>query len=152
SPWLVKNNGPTTSKGIIYFIGGYVWPPPPDGLGIVPYFFKTLGEQGWDVVRAKGPYRSALPPGVSQPLPSLLAPGAALFVKRRVSELRAQGYRRVILAGHSWGGWVLMIADQSKGLGADALVLSAPGAYGPQSPMFQKNGTEFGPLMKSIKT
>jgi len=149
SPWLAKNNGPTTSKGIIYFIGGHIWPPPPDGRGIAPYFLKTLGEQGWDILRAKVPYRSALPPGVGRPLPWLLAPGAALFVKRRVSELRAQGYRRVILAGHSWGGWVLMIADQSKGLGADALVLSAPATYGPQNPMY---GVEFRTLMKSIST
>ena len=36
------------------------------------------------------------------------------------------GYKRVIIAGQSWGSWVAMVADQEKDFAAEALWLIVP--------------------------
>jgi hypothetical protein len=84
-----------------------------------------------------------------------------LVVKRRVKELRAQGYRRVLVGGHSWGAWVAVLAAQDKTIGIDGLLLGSPNIYGPRvgtsgphvgkiNPNFEKNLTEFRGLIDGI--
>jgi hypothetical protein len=53
-------------------------------------------------------------------------PGAAAFIWQRAGELKAPGYKRVIIAGQSWGSWVAMVADQEKDFAAEALWLIVP--------------------------
>ena len=98
----------------------------------------------------------------------------------RAKELKAQGYKKVVLAGHSWGAWVAMVAAQDPQCAADALLLSAPNTFGPRlsqiagkqeehirggysrrpsekktarlNPNFSKVLTEFGPALNGVKT
>lgn len=81
----------------------------------------------------------------------------AQFVRDRVSDLKSQGYKRIIVGGQSWGAWVTMVAAQGTDLNADGIFLLVPAAYGKRtSPdgqpnaSFSKNKTEFVPLLKSI--
>ncbi len=110
TPWLVVNHGPDVAKGILYYIRGWS-----EGLGLdefhlAPYLTKTLGENGWDVVVAKYPQGE-----VDQQFRYTSVSAAAPFVRERTAALRAQGYKRVILGGQSWGSWVEMAADQQPG-------------------------------------
>ena len=99
TPWLVKNAGPQQAKGVIYWMNGYTKDPPVfDRFRLPPYFLKTLSQQGWDVINTKVPARRATM------MPWELGPQAVDFVRRRVRDLRASGYKRVVVAGHSWGG------------------------------------------------
>ena len=56
-------------------------------------------------------------------------PGAAAFIWQRAGELKAPGYKRVIIAGQSWGSWVAMVADQEKYFAAEALWLIVPNIW-----------------------
>jgi hypothetical protein len=91
-----------------------------DDFHIVPYFVARLNADGWDVLGAKFPdafqfYRN--------PRLAELASIAVPFVRKKLSSLRDSGYRRVVLAGHSWGGWVAM----QDGLGLlDGKILLSP--------------------------
>ena len=151
TPWLTHNRGPQTAKGVIYFLRGWSGGSGFDDNFVAPYFFKRLSEQGWDVIGAKFPYR---PAGrlVSASL-SLLGP-TEQFVRRRLGELKAQGYRRIVLAGHSWGAWVALVA--APGSPADALLLSSPALYGDKllngepNPDVSRNVTEFPALVDKV--
>ena len=97
----------------------------------------------------------------------------------RPRSLKAQGYKKVVLAGHSWGAWVAMVAAQDPQCAAGALLLSAPNTFGPRlsqttgrpnqdfrrgrnrqipektvrlNESFQKALTEFGPALSGVKT
>ena len=50
-------------------------------------------------------------------------PGAAAFIWQVPGNSRWPGYKRVIIAGQSWGSWVAMVADQEKDFAAEALWL-----------------------------
>ncbi|MDA1089857.1 MAG: hypothetical protein O3A85_06050 [Proteobacteria bacterium] len=154
TPWLVKTNGPKAAEGIIYFMRG--WGPPAKALSDTrwaPYFLKTLSENGWDVLEATPPR------GPTDWKQRKAATAAAMFVKRRAGELKQQGYRRVILAGHGWGGWIAMIVAQEKDHPVDSLILHAPNGYGPpvtingeKNPNFKRNLKEFRKLIRNITT
>src|SRR5690349_20137451 len=64
-PWLTMQIGPENAKGVIYYIRGWGFPTGNGPMGgvlldsfqLLPYFIKTLSEQGWDVIAAKYPNR-----------------------------------------------------------------------------------------------
>jgi pimeloyl-ACP methyl ester carboxylesterase len=126
--WLVgPTKGPARAKGVIYFVAGYSPARPMiDDFHLVPYFLKSLADDGWDVVRAKLPENVVGPRGLGSVW------GGAQAIRQRVAALKAQGYKRVVTAGHSWGGWAAMLAA-SDGGGGDAVMLSAPNTFGPHT-------------------
>jgi triacylglycerol esterase/lipase EstA (alpha/beta hydrolase family) len=100
SPWLsAKTLGPGEAKGIVYFVHGYA-PEAPRSFQPMPHYLRTLSEKGWDMLAARVPLAMD---GIRSY--EVVTRGAA-FMRRRVRELKAQGYKRVVLAGHSWGAWV----------------------------------------------
>jgi pimeloyl-ACP methyl ester carboxylesterase len=148
TPWLVpENRGPAEAKGVIYFVRGFPKESlAPDSFVPVPHFMKSLSEKGWDVLGAKVPKgeRGARATAVIAPV--------AVLMRRRARELKAQGYKRVIVAGHSFGGWAALLAAQDADFAADALVLSAPNTFGQRSnPMFDLNLSQFPVALKNIK-
>ncbi len=127
-----------------------------DDFWLPPYFLKTLNDNGWDVVEAKFPRRLET---VGRAW--LTARGYALTIARRVKELRAQGYRRVVVGGHSLGAWSTLLAEREGILKAEALLINAPAAFdcnspdpdtGRSRPSFILNATEFALLASQIKT
>jgi dienelactone hydrolase len=153
--WLTKNSGPEKAKGVIYFIRG--WGGVTTGGGsldefrLVPYFVKALADNGWDVIGAKFPNTPTKRHSAD------FVPAGVTFVEARVKELKSQGYKRVVLAGHSWGAWVSMAAAKD-GSGVDAVMAMAPNSYGPKivpgghkNPRFAMNVSEFGALTRSMK-
>ena len=152
-PWLTaKHRGPAEARGVIFFVRGY---PPPTGLDnfySVPYFAKSLSEEGWDIVLAK------VPRGTHERGMENVMEGAA-YMRRRAGELKSQGYKRVIVGGHSWGGWAALLAAQSPSFAGDALLLSAPATYGSQigrrggaNPIYRMNLSEFPRALDKVKT
>jgi hypothetical protein len=154
APSLVKNSGPASAKGVVYFVRGY-YPgePTPDRFNIVPYFLKSLNASGWDAIDARGPAREP-DPGPARGL--WMARRAEPFVGERLAALKAQGYRRVVLAGHSWGGWLGLLLGKNSV--ADALIASVPSAFGkPTSaytgktnPNFRLALTQFSPAIAGV--
>ncbi len=151
-PWLVNNKGPTESRGLIYFIPGQrLDGPASNRFLLAPHLIKRMNEHGWDVIGAKFPetFRYYASPKVR-----MLASAAAPYVIQRVNHFKSTGYRRLILAGHSWGGWVALMAAGTAP--ADALLLLSPSngyptfRTGESNPNFKRNITDFGPLLERI--
>jgi pimeloyl-ACP methyl ester carboxylesterase len=155
TPWLIQApRGPAAAKGVVYFVGGFEAGGMLDGFRITPYFLKRLNDEGWDVIGAKAPRNEHVRFGAE------IASGGAASIVRRVKELREQGYKRVVAAGHSWGAWSIMMAERAGLLSADVLLLSGPATFGQRispisnrpSPAFALNASLFPPLVQEGKT
>jgi pimeloyl-ACP methyl ester carboxylesterase len=156
TPWLVTNRGPAEAKGVIYFIrGGWSEESPVlDRYQLPPYYLKSLNEAGWDIIDARIP--QTLPnPGLGAG--PYLAGRAEPFVRARAKVLKADGYHKIVLAGHAWGGWEMMLAAKDNP-DVDALILSSPSLFGTKttrfgpSAVFNLNLTQFGPTLAGVKT
>jgi pimeloyl-ACP methyl ester carboxylesterase len=55
--------------------------------------------------------------------------GSGETLAKGLTELRARGYRRIVVAGHSRGAWIALTAMAHPGL-ADAIVALSAGAHG----------------------
>ena len=58
-------------------------------------------------------------------------PGSAEALAAGIRQLRDQGYRRIVVAGHSRGAWIGLTVLAHPGL-ADAVVAFSPAAHGPR--------------------
>lgn len=113
----LQPRGPQQAQGIVIYSHGRSlvaedMDSPP------PAYLELLGQAGWDAMRFNRPARED----------SLQASAADLAM--RVRALKAQGYRRVVLAGQSFGGFLsVMAAAQAPGL-VDSVIATAPAAFG----------------------
>jgi hypothetical protein len=153
-PWLVKNQGPSTAKGVIYLIHGYdrVNPIIDDYDGVQPFVI-GLNRQGWDVIAAKVPFRASS--ALATDLIGSIGPG----LPARADAFRKQGYKRVVLGGQSWGAWLALAATTRNHMKADGLILIAPATYGTRTnkdgganPGYARNKSEFLPLIAGVST
>jgi dienelactone hydrolase len=111
--------GPQAARGALVWLPGTYGkdqpgpPPPPDVVG-------QLAAPGLDVfqfLRSRG----------NDPLA-----GGGETLARGLTELRARGYRRIVIAGHSRGAWIALMA-MGHPLLADAIVAVSPAAHGTNS-------------------
>ena len=108
--------GPTVAKGALVWVPGTYGkdqtgpPPPPDFV----HREAAAGLDVWCFDRDRG----------DDPLDR----GAAILA-HDIQVLRDQGYRRVIVAGHSRGAWLALTVLAHPGL-ADAVVAFSPAAHG----------------------
>jgi hypothetical protein len=145
--------GPSEAKGIIYFVSGFGGKTQaPATFRPLPYVIKTLSENGWDTISAR------VPAGVEARGVDIVR-GGAVYMGRRMRELKTQGYKRVILAGHSWGAWGALLIAPASDFAADTLLLSAPTTFGQATSMngqpntlFRMALTEFPRVVARIKT
>jgi pimeloyl-ACP methyl ester carboxylesterase len=120
---------PGSAKGpktLFYYIGGFDGRAP-NHLPLPLYFISELqNSRGWDVITADYP-RS----GVTEIRRSGAANiGAALYLARRLKELKAQDYQRIYVGGQSWGGWTTLDVATLPGLPLDGVVLVVPACGG----------------------
>ena len=108
--------GPVAAKGVLVWVPGTYGedrtgpPDPPDFVGREA----ASGMDVWCFNRDRG----------SDPLD-----GGAKILAHEIQALRGQGYREVIVAGHSRGAWIALTALAHPGL-ADAVVAFSPAAHG----------------------
>jgi pimeloyl-ACP methyl ester carboxylesterase len=126
APALIKpNTGPTSAKGVIYYVDGYG--KHEDDHRFVPYYLKSLTDDGWDLIAARVPSAATAEAWEAD---SYQVAGGVAFVQGRLKEIKALGYKRVVLAGFSWGGWVSLVASQIPDLPVDMLLINAPALFG----------------------
>jgi dienelactone hydrolase len=88
-----------------------------DASGGMPFVLDPLQESGWDVFRL----RRAAPDDFIDPWIAALREAA--------QRLRNDGYRRIVLVGQSFGGWI-SLAAAGDGAPVHAVVAFAPAAFG----------------------
>jgi tetratricopeptide (TPR) repeat protein/pimeloyl-ACP methyl ester carboxylesterase len=118
--------GNTTGKTLLYYIHGF------DGRArahspLPEYFVGEIQKAlGWDIIDAN--YPRVLNSQVMRYEASNF--GAAAFLARRLKELKAKGYARIIVGGQSWGGWTSLALSTKPDLPLDGVILVVPACCG----------------------
>src|ERR1700756_3706385 len=132
--------GPERSKGVIVWNHGRSLTVE-DSESPTPPFLRMLREGGWDVLRFDRPRDG-----------DTLTDSTRRLVDH-VAELKHKGYRRIALAGQSFGAFLaLMAADASDDV--DAVVATAPAAFGSFDEFYQSwrlNAIRLYPLLEQVK-
>src|ERR1700756_2297359 len=106
-----------------------------------PPYLRVLREAGWDVLRFNRPRDGDTLTASTRRLVEL------------VGQLKRKGYRRIVLAGQSFGAFLaLMAADASEDV--DAVVATAPAAFGNFDEFYDSwrlNATRLYPLLERVK-
>jgi tetratricopeptide (TPR) repeat protein/pimeloyl-ACP methyl ester carboxylesterase len=116
----------STGKTLLYYIHGF------DGRArahspLPEYFVSQMQKaRGWDIIDAD--YPRVLDSQVMRFEASNF--GAATFLARRLKELKAQGYARIIVGGQSWGGWTSLALSTKPDLALDGVIMVVPACCG----------------------
>ena len=106
-----------------------------------PPYLRVLRDAGWDVLRFNRPRDGDTLTASTRRLVEL------------VGQLKRKGYRRIVLAGQSFGAFLaLMAADSSEDV--DAVVATAPAAFGNFDEFYDSwrlNATRLYPLLERVK-
>jgi pimeloyl-ACP methyl ester carboxylesterase len=106
-----------------------------------PPYLRALRDGGWDVLRFNRPRDGDTLTASTRRLVEL------------VGQLKRKGYRRIVLAGQSFGAFLaLMAADASEDV--DAVVATAPAAFGNFDEFYDSwrlNATRLYPLLERVK-
>jgi pimeloyl-ACP methyl ester carboxylesterase len=141
-------------KTLLYYMHGFdgrarAHPP------LAEFFVSQLQRtHGWDVIDGAYPRK-----GVTQVRRFGGANvGVAVFVARRLRELKAQGYQRIYVGGQSWGGWSSLVLDGMRGLPLDGVIMVVPACCGwrsvganPRDPNFANNKFYFDQLISRAR-
>lgn len=126
TPLKVHNKGPDKARGVVYFIDGLDKDDRmrDDFRATYPIVYEMNRRFGWDVIEAKFPNRA------DYEMSSI--PQSSKYVMARLTQLRAEGYKHIMLAGQSWGAWVSVDVAAKPGVEKpmDSLLLIAPANYG----------------------
>ena len=132
--------GPEHSTGVIVWNHGRSLTVE-DSESPMPPFLRVLREGGWDVLRFDRPRDS-----------DTLIDSTRRLIDH-VAELKHKGYRRVALAGQSFGAFLaLMAADASDDV--DAVVATAPAAFGSFDEFYESwrlNAIRLYPLLERVR-
>src|SRR5579872_1922275 len=133
--------GPAHAKGVVVWSHGRSVDTE-DSLSPTPPYIATLHQDGWDTYRFN---RMRATDNLDD---------SARELVKRVATLKQNGYRRIVLAGQSYGAFLsLMAADASDDV--HAVVATAPAAYGSFSDFYESwrsNATQLYPLLDRIRS
>src|SRR5215472_4494511 len=112
-----------------------------DSESATPPFLRILQDGGWDILR------------FDRPRDGDTLTGSTRRLVDYVSQLKHQGYHRIVLAGQSFGAFLaLMAADASNDV--DAVVATAPAAFGSFDEFYASwrlNAIRLYPLLEQVK-
>jgi dienelactone hydrolase len=132
--------GPTRAEGVVIWSHGRSVEVE-DSLAPTPEYIGEMRKAGWDTFRL-----NRLRAGDTLP-----ASGAALA--NYAEQFKAGGYRRVVLAGQSFGAFISLIAAGRSGA-VDAVIGTAPAAYGnfeDSYDTFRLNATKLYELLENVR-
>lgn len=136
----VAMRGPSNADGAVIWSHGLSIDAE-DAEAPTPPFIARLRDGGWDAFRLNRLRAN-----------DTFAASAQALVQA-VRRLKQQGYRRVALAGQSFGGFLsLMAADASDEV--DAVIATAPAAYGTYADQYdtwRANATDLYPLLERVR-
>ena len=152
--FLPAKNG-AMAKTLLYFIHGFGGSQPLHS-PVVPYYVDGIQQAtGWDVIDADFPHQidTQLMYGEADKI------AAASYVERRLKELKAKGYQRIIVGGQSIGGWTALVVSTHPHQALDATLLVVPAccawSYGggadPANAEFANNKIYFDQLVARVR-
>jgi dienelactone hydrolase len=145
--WLAPAYSGTTPLGPEKAKGAVIWNHgrsvnSEDSTAPTPAYMAQLREDGWDTFR----YNRMRTDDTLEK--------SSVGLAEIVRQLKTEGYRKVALAGQSFGGFLaLMAADATNQV--DAVVATAPAAYGSFSDYYgswRNNATQLYPILEHLKS
>ena len=118
---LMFRHGPRAAAGVVVWSHGYGGPAADRRASPAPGVMAMLNDAGWDILRFD-----------RDPAEDLLA-NALPTLSRALPLLRDAGYRRIVLAGQSRGGWQSIMAAAERPELVHAVLAFAPGSHGEAS-------------------
>lgn len=115
---LMFRHGPQAAEGVVIWSHGYGGPRADLRDRNAPGVLAMLNDAGWDVMRFD-----------RDPVDDFL-PTAAAALRRGLPLLRDAGYRRIVLAGQSRGGWQSIMIGAERPELVHAVIAFAPGSHG----------------------
>jgi pimeloyl-ACP methyl ester carboxylesterase len=132
--------GPEHAKGVLVWSHGRSITSE-DSESATPPFLRVLRDGGWDVLR------------FNRPSDGDTLTDSTRRLADHVARLKHKGYRRIVLAGQSFGAFLaLMAADASEDV--DAVVATAPAAFGSFDEFYSSwrlNAIRLYPLLEQVK-
>ena len=107
--------GPMAAKGAVIYSPGLARAS--ESLGGTPFALDALQESGWDIYRLQ---RASTDDFIEQWIGAL---------REAAQRLRNDGYRRIVFAGQSFGGWISLAAADGAAP-VHAVIAFAPAAFG----------------------
>lgn len=133
--------GPEKAKGAVIWNHGRSVDSE-DSQAPTPAYMALLRDDGWDTFRFN---RMRADDTLEK---------SSLALAQVVRQLKAEGYRKVALAGQSFGGFIaLMAADATSAV--NAVIATAPAAYGSFSDYYgswRNNATQLYPLLERVRS
>lgn len=137
----IRAMGPARAKGAVIWNHGRSVNSE-DSEAPTPAYMALLRDDGWDTFRFN---RMRADDTLEKSSQALAA---------QVHQLKAEGYRKVALAGQSFGGFIaLMAADTTSEV--DAVIATAPAAFGSFSDYYgswRNNATQLYPILEHVRT
>src|SRR5258706_11689227 len=134
-----KPAGPARALGAVIWNHGK---PPYRGADgdMLPFYLDRLRDAGWDVFRLERDWSSD----------NLALSPAAL--RDQVGAIYRRGYRKVVLAGQSYGAWISLLVA-AGGPPIHAVIATAPAAVGryPDSRIYHRNADDLYPILERIR-
>lgn len=131
--------GPDRARGAVIWSHGKGTEPAaePD---MLPFYVDDLRREGYDAFRLDRAFD----------VDGLEASPAALADAAR--KLKTEGYRRIVLAGQSFGAWISLIAADGDAP-VDAVIGTAPAAFGrnPASPRYPRNASDLFAMLNQVR-
>lgn len=115
---LMFRHGPAAAEGAVVWSHGYGGPAADHRRRNAPGIMAVLNDAGWDILRFD---RDPAEDHLSATLSALV---------RALPLLREAGYRRIVLAGQSRGGWQSVMAAAERPELVHAVLAFAPAAHG----------------------
>lgn len=111
-----------------------------EAAGETPFVVDALQEGGWDVFRLQR-HRAG---------DTLESATAALVAA--MQRLRGEGYEKLVLVGHSFGGWISLAAARPENGPVEAVVALAPAAFGrrDEADIWPHNAAALYPLAEEV--
>jgi pimeloyl-ACP methyl ester carboxylesterase len=141
-PALAKDTpaGPARAKGAIIWSHGRSIDAE-DSLAPTPDYIAAMRKAGWDTFR------------LNRMRVSDQFPTSSRALAADAGELKRRGYRRVVLAGQSFGAFISLIAA-ARSDAIDAVIATAPAAYGnfqDSYDTFRLNATKLYDLLREVR-
>lgn len=130
--------GPAQSKGVILYNHGRSDAVDLANGARIPDYLRPTHRAGWDVILVKRPL-----------VADAYRDEATRSLLTAIQEVRAQGYKHLVLAGQSAGAWAAL--DAARKADVDAVIGTSPAAHG-SGPTGKRIGTDaFADLLKGIR-
>jgi pimeloyl-ACP methyl ester carboxylesterase len=144
--WLAPANPDRSIRGPLHASGAIIWShgrsiSTEDSESPTPPYMARLRDGGWDTFR------------FNRMRDDDTLDGSAAQLVAEVRRLKARGYRKVALAGQSFGAFLSLIAADSSNQ-VDAVIATAPAAYGSFSEFYdswRSNASQLYPLLARVK-